>query len=126
MHDELFEDRSVPEPASDPSGEDLVYFVVGDSIHATSDSEVYSGLLNRVAEGAKAPFEEVKAEWDQMMGRIAKLLDSAQQSASPGPFELQEIQLQLAFNAKGRVAFIAEAGVDAGVTLTFRPRKKAE
>jgi hypothetical protein len=125
MHDELFADQPTGNAASadDNVEDDAVYFVVGDHLPVASDSQAYAGILRTVADEASAPIEKVKAEWDRMMARVATLLESAKQAAAPGPFELQEIQLQLAFTAKGHIAFIAEAGVQAGVTLTFRPKQ---
>lgn len=126
MHEELFADQPSGTAASaddDTHEGETVYFVVGDHLRVTSDPDAYAGILRNVADEASAPIEKVKAEWDRMMARVATLLESAKQAAAPGPFELQEIQLQLAFTAKGHIAFIAEAGVQAGVTLTFRPKQ---
>ena len=35
-------------------------------------------------------------------------------------YELSEVNISLGFNAKGKLAFIAEAGVEASVSIVFK------
>jgi len=56
--------------------------------------------------------------------QIAKLVEATANVRETG-FELESIEVGLAFSASGRLAFIAEAGVEASVSITLaRPGEK--
>ena len=64
------------------------------------------------------PKKEVRADLERVMGQVAFLLDGA--SSAPKDYDLEEVTIALGFSAKGQIVFIAEAGVSATITVTFR------
>ena len=62
--------------------------------------------------------EDIQADWRRISSQIAKLVE-ATSSMRPTGFELDTIEVGLAFTASGRLAFIAEAGVEASVSITL-------
>ncbi len=62
--------------------------------------------------------EEVKADWAKVTGQIGQMV-AATDSQAPQGFRLSTVTVAVAFTAKGKLAFIAEAGVQSTVTLTF-------
>jgi hypothetical protein len=109
--------------ADPPEDADVIRFVTLEQVEGSDDDEVYSGLFGgergKIRVTTRAA-EEVTAEWGRMMEKVGGLVKHAADKALHGPIPLDEIEVKLAFTAKGHVAFIAEAGVEAGITLTFR------
>ncbi len=105
----------------EPSAED-VEFVIGYAISgAGTGDEVYGwGGRGSVAKTVTRPIEEVKAEWARIMEKIAALIDTTSRANAASQFQLDEVEMGLGFSAKGHLAFIAEAGVDATIKLTFK------
>ena len=69
--------------------------------------------------------EDVQTDWRRVSSQIAKLVDATSTVRASG-FELETIEVGLAFTASGRLAFIAEAGVEASVSITLtRPKNNA-
>lgn len=62
--------------------------------------------------------EDVKADWQKALGQLSQIL-AATESETPKGWGLDTINVSLGFNAKGRLIFIAEAGIEATVSLTF-------
>jgi hypothetical protein len=77
--------------------------------HALADW--FGGLIPRKK-------EEVKEDWHRVMGQIQELLQDV--SLVPANFQLDEVEFQLGFSAQGKIVFVAEAGVDATVSVTFK------
>jgi hypothetical protein len=63
--------------------------------------------------------EEVKADWKKVTAQIQEMIQSTE-SAQPAGFGLESVTISLGFNAKGQLVFIAEAGVEATVSVTFK------
>jgi hypothetical protein len=63
--------------------------------------------------------EDVQGDWTRVSGQIAKLVD-ATASTRPTGFDLDSIEFSLAFTASGKLAFIAEAGVEASVSVSLK------
>ena len=69
--------------------------------------------------------EDVQKDWARVSSQVAKLVD-ATSSTQPKGFELESIEVSLAFTASGQLAFIAEAGIEASVSVTLkRPSTQA-
>lgn len=62
---------------------------------------------------------DVKKDWARVTAQIKELLDATSERA-PSGFALESIEVSLGFSAKGQIVFIAEAGVEASVTVTFK------
>jgi hypothetical protein len=110
-------------PEQDPtvtSGGDLEFIVGYPMANAPDGDQVYGfGGLGKAAKSISRPLAEVKAEWAGMMEKVAPLIETASRANPAGEFQLDVVELALGFNASGHLAFIAEAGVEATVTLTF-------
>lgn len=63
--------------------------------------------------------DEVKADWHKVFGQAQEMIEAAQPE-SPKGFGLDTVTISLGFNAQGRLVFIAEAGVEATVSVTFK------
>lgn len=63
--------------------------------------------------------EDLQADWTRVSQQIAEWIEVAR----AGPlrhFDLDQVTVELGFNAKGELVFIAESGVQPTVTLTFK------
>lgn len=83
------------------------------SVGTTTDhgfGDFFRGLVAR-------PMDEVKQDWEKVLGQIQQLLSDT--LTLPGPFELSEVGVELGFSAQGKLVFIAEAGVEASFSATF-------
>lgn len=63
--------------------------------------------------------QDVKADFDKISGQINQMLSTAF-SQTPGGLNLDTVEISLGFSAEGKLAFIAQAGVEATVSVTFR------
>jgi hypothetical protein len=61
--------------------------------------------------------EEVKEDWERMVGQISSIISNTQ--ARAGELQFKDVSIGLAFSASGKLAFVAEAGVEASITVTF-------
>jgi hypothetical protein len=57
------------------------------------------------------------------MGQIQEILQDV--TLVPANFQLDEVVFELGFSAQGKIVFVAEAGVDATVSVTFRRNSSA-
>jgi hypothetical protein len=107
-------DKSKAIRVADP--DDVVIFVTTeDAPHGfTPHKKVDERLRERVA--------ELKENYDEVMGQVLAMVDDSQAVQSKSGFHLSEICVGLAFDAKGKLGFIAgvEAGIEATVTVTLR------
>ena len=63
--------------------------------------------------------QDVKADFDKISGQINQMLSTAF-SQTPGGLHLDTVEISLGFSAEGKLAFIAQAGVEATVSVTFK------
>jgi hypothetical protein len=63
--------------------------------------------------------EEVKADWKRVSTQIREMIQ-ATEDVKPTGYGLDSVTISLGFNAKGQLVFIAEAGVKATVSVTFK------
>ena len=61
--------------------------------------------------------DELKGQWNTLMKKIGDVVSGP--SAFAG-LALDEITVKIGFNAKGKLVFIAEAGMDAAFEVSFK------
>jgi hypothetical protein len=66
------------------------------------------------------PLEEVKDDWRVVSRQVIELVEETEREVSGKKYLLDQVTVGLGFNAKGKLAFLAEAGVEASVTVTFK------
>jgi hypothetical protein len=66
--------------------------------------------------------EEVKGDWERIVKQIAEMVSGTQTNVAETGFDLKDLTVGLAFSASGKLGFIAEAGVEASITVTFARR----
>jgi hypothetical protein len=64
--------------------------------------------------------DDVKADFTRVTAQLKALVEALPTSVSG--FEVDELSIELGFSASGKLVFIAEAGVEATVGVTFRRR----
>lgn len=62
--------------------------------------------------------EDVKKDWQRVSHQIGEMVASFRPK-EPSGMGLKELEVSLAFTAEGRLAFVAEAGIEASVKLVF-------
>jgi len=98
--------------------EDIVFFT-GSPALQPGDVELQS-FKDRLF-GRKV--EDVQADWRRVSSQIAKIVD-ASSAERPRGFEMESVEIALGFSASGKVAFIAEAGVEASITVTLTRKQQ--
>jgi hypothetical protein len=63
--------------------------------------------------------DEVKADFDKVSDQLDTILATAFSKVTAG-MAVDAVEIALGFTAAGKLAFIAEAGVEASVTVKFR------
>lgn len=63
--------------------------------------------------------DDVKKDFGKVSGQVEQILENAFTKAPKG-VRFDNVEICLGFTAKGKLAFIAEAGVEASVTVTFK------
>jgi hypothetical protein len=78
--------------------------------------------LNREtpAQEIRRKLGEVKEDWVVVMQQVSEIISGTDAHTHAEGFRLSEVSVSLGFNAKGKLAFIAEAGVEASVSVTFK------
>lgn len=79
--------------------------------------------LHGVKEVAERVFgrslEDVKADWRKVTGQIREMMNAVEAEAVRG-LALDTVTVSLGFSLQGKLVFIAEAGVEASVSMTFK------
>lgn len=70
------------------------------------------------------PLRDVQADVSRVTTQIKRMVEEALK-AEPLGMTLDGIEIGLAFSAKGELLFIAEAGVEASVHLSYKPTRPA-
>jgi hypothetical protein len=63
--------------------------------------------------------EDVKADWRKVSLQVKEMMESVVAQVPKG-FTFETVEVSLGFSAEGKLVFVAEAGVEASVTLTFK------
>lgn len=79
--------------------------------------EVAGRVFGRAQEG-------VKADWTKTVNQMRFLLDGLTPSAHG--YDVTEVTFELAFTAKGGLAFMAEAGLTSSVSVKFERRSDSD
>ena len=95
---------------------DVVLFVTDDETLAIGAVEQH-GLGEAAGRLFGRSKEAVKADWSKALDQMRFFLDGLSPSAHG--YEATEVTFELAFTAKGGVAFIAEAGLSSSVSVKF-------
>jgi len=94
-----------------------VYFISEAPPQAgTTQEHFLGGLFGR-------PKEAVQQDWRDVIGKASEIISA--KVNLPDDFTLDEIDFQLGFSAQGQLAFIAQAGVTASVTIMFKRKDAA-
>jgi hypothetical protein len=67
---------------------------------------------------------DVKQDFEVRSQQLAQVLEGLRHEVSG--FELDEISIELGFSASGHLVFIAEAGINATVSVTYRRRSSGQ
>ena len=79
------------------------------------------GLGDTVERLFRKSTEEVKANWLQAVEQMRLLVAAAENL--PDNYELSEIEFKLGFTAAGTIVFIAQAGIEATISATFKRKE---
>jgi len=63
--------------------------------------------------------EEVKEDLGLIVKQLNYIISEADKAEGNSDFKIDEITIGLGFSAKGKIAFIAEAGVEASIEVKF-------
>jgi hypothetical protein len=63
---------------------------------------------------------EVKEDWNIMMAQLSDIMSNTEKTTESSRYQMDEITVKLGFTAKGKIAFIAEAGVEASIEVKFK------
>jgi hypothetical protein len=65
---------------------------------------------------------DVKKDFEKVSDQVKQILENAF-TAVPQGLRFESVEISLGFSAQGKLAFIAEAGVEASVAVTFTREK---
>ena len=113
------EDASLADPNSAADFSITTVRFLGKPKIAPGDVDLHSG------EGAFAhlvtrPLADVEHDVGRISQQIKRMVEKAVQ-AEPFGMTLETVEVGLAFSAKGELMFIAEAGVEASIHLSYTP-----
>lgn len=100
-------------------GEEVVLFQGPTTSQLTPGEFEQHGLVDMARGLFGRKIEEVKADWKRVSTQVKEMIE-ATESAQPSGFGLDSVTISLGFNAKGQLVFIAEAGIEATVSVTFK------
>ena len=110
---------SETEMLNQPDAQDIesVWFISGAQPMSKGVVELHSGaagdmLVRRLA--------DVQQNWNTINQQIILILESSEAPITKTGFALDEVSVEIGVNAKGQLAFVAEAGVSATFKLIFR------
>lgn len=63
--------------------------------------------------------DDVKDDFDKVSAQLDTILSTAFSKVTAG-MSIDTVEISLGFTAEGKLAFIAQAGVEASVTVTFK------
>ena len=98
-----------------------VLFIQGAGALAPGAVELHRSKGDELARS----LEEVKGDWNIITMQVAEIVSSTHSGLeSEAGFGVDQIEISLGFSAKGKLAFIAEAGVEASIKLTLKRSEK--
>ena len=91
--------------------------------HPTEDLVLHSGASDTVYRSLKA----LEGEWRDISNKMLEIVLSASESTLG---DIESVTFSLGLNSKGKFVFLAEAGAEASISITFKPtgpsRQQAE
>jgi hypothetical protein len=93
---------------------DEVLFITGARL-APGEVEIHKGAAERIVRS----LAEVKEDWRRVVQQVAEMISSGTDQVAGRGYRLSEVSVSLGFDARGKLAFIAEAGVEATVSVKF-------
>ncbi|OPY72632.1 MAG: hypothetical protein A4E64_02891 [Syntrophorhabdus sp. PtaU1.Bin058] len=93
-----------------------VLFIARETVPSVGNVELHRFKEN----GLTRTLKEVKDDWRVVSKQVIELVEETEREASGKKYRLDQVTVGLGFNAKGKLAFLAEAGVEASVTVTFK------
>ena len=97
-----------------------VYFVSSSTAEMKTGVRLQS-LLPQKTLAKKAG--EVKEDYEAILNQIDFIIGDTDTKIKESGFKLEQIKIGLGFNAKGKIAFIAEAGVEASIEVLFKRKE---
>jgi hypothetical protein len=103
----------------DEAAPDEFVFIIGSEMAPgrLGEEREYGETADRVKSFFTRPKAAVEQDWRRVVGLLRDL--AGEMSATAGEFAMQEVEFQLGFSAKGKLGFIAEAGVTTSVKVKF-------
>ena len=98
---------------------DEVLFISGAELEA-GQVEIHKGVAEKVVRS----LADVKEDWRLVVGQVAEIIGTGTDQVAIHGYQLSEVEVSLGFDARGRLAFIAEAGVEATVSVKFERMDK--
>jgi hypothetical protein len=81
-------------------------------MHLTSFGSVLDNTFGKRVDDVKADFDRIAEQMNQILqGAFSKIT---------GDMKMDSVEISLGFTASGKLAFIAEAGVETSVKVTFK------
>lgn len=96
-----------------------VLFISGTGLEA-GEVEIHKG----VAEKLVRSLADVKEDWRLVVNQVAEIFGTGTDQVANRGYRLSEVEVSLGFDARGRLAFIAEAGVEATISVKFERVEK--
>jgi hypothetical protein len=78
----------------------------------------HAGESKQLSKKAK----EIKEDWDNVLEELNFIIAETEKSTTNSHYSLDEVKVSLGFSAKGKIAFIAEAGIEASIEVTFKKK----
>jgi hypothetical protein len=99
---------------SEERASEEVLFISGTELEP-GGVEIHKGVTEKMVRS----LADVKEDWRRVVGQVAEIFGTGTDQVASRGYRLSEIEVSLGFDARGRLAFIAEAGVEATVSVKF-------
>ena len=88
-----------------------------DDVAAPGDTfEPHAGI---VGDAVERGFDTLRKSWSDVLTQISELVTISDRKQQSSNLRLREINVGLTLTGEGKLAFIAKAGIEATVTVTF-------
>ena len=101
-------------------GQREVYFISNATLLREPGIVEHKSLGSGLGYELSKKVDDVKNDWKRMMEDLQFIIDETERSATNKKYVLDEITVSLGFSATGKIAFIAEAGVEASIEVKFK------
>lgn len=94
---------------------DDIHFITANGLTRPGEVQLHKNSGNTLTRKVS----QVKEDWNTVMKQVSVIVSDTDVEMSETGYSLNEITISLGFNATGKLAFIAEAGVEASIEITF-------